>query len=118
MPRRVRPLDTDRLLVLALSEGERVDGIDVHAYKFRVENRTESTVERPVLRSEVATSRGRNVEVEPLADLDTVPAGAAAEGWVVFFVEPGEQPLSLTFLDAFDVWWEWELDPDRVVTSG
>ncbi len=84
----------------------------LHALRIRVENPGASPVDASALGTVVETSSGRDVEADPLVDLDELEPGGAVEGWCVVTVRDAEVPVAFVCQEPSDARYVWALEAD------
>ncbi len=82
----------------------------LHAVRLRARNGSTRAITDPVTQVEVVTAGGRHVDADLLFDLGPLVPGSHAEGWLVFFLAPGESVATLALTGPQNGVWRWELE--------
>jgi hypothetical protein len=82
----------------------------LHALRVRIENAGSATVDASELGATVQTSGGRDVEADPLLDLDEIASGEIVEGWFVFMTRTEDVPVAFVCADRSGASQAWLLE--------
>jgi hypothetical protein len=82
----------------------------LHALRIRIENAGGVTVDASDLDTSVQTSSGRDVEADPLVDLDEIASGEIVEGWFVFMTRMEDEPVAFVCGDGSGTSQAWLLE--------